>query len=376
MKKLKDYVNDVLNLVQTTRLSETAACRKIAEEHGLNPDSLRWQWKEFKKDNKDHKALSDESTIMGFPLDNVSSYWLKSKHISVHVKGGQQEKTYEDLRDDIVELMNNHSPSYPKIERTMPIDGHLLVLDPADIHIGKLASAFETGEDYNNNIAVKRVHEGIQGILDKSKGFNIDQILLIIGNDVLHIDTPKRTTTSGTSQDTDGMWYDNFLLAKKLYVEVIEKLIGIADVHVTFNPSNHDYMSGFFLADAIQSWFRLCDNITFDCSIAHRKYFRYYSNLIGTTHGDGAKQTDLGLLMAEEAKQHWGHTNHRYFYTHHVHHKTSKDYIGLTVESLRSPSGTDSWHGKFGYGVGGVKAIEGFIHDKDNGQIARITHIF
>jgi hypothetical protein len=32
------------------------------------------------------------------------------------------------------------------------------------------------------------------------------KILFIGGNDILHVDTPKRTTTSGTSQDTDGMW--------------------------------------------------------------------------------------------------------------------------------------------------------------------------
>lgn len=374
-KPIKEYVSDIQNLINTTRLSETKIVLRVAEENGINKVALRSMWKRYKK-SIDHPALDKESTIMGFPLDNVSNYWLKSKHISVHVKGGNPQKTYEDLRDEIVEAMDSHSPAYPKIERKNYTDGHLLVLDPADIHIGKLASAFETGEDYNSNIAVQRVHEGIDGILTKTQGFNIDQIVLIIGNDVLHIDTPKRTTTSGTPQDTDGMWYDNFLLAKRLYVEVIEKLIGIANVHVTFNPSNHDYMCGFFLADAIQSWFRLCENITFDCSIAHRKYYTYFENLIGTTHGDGAKQTDLGLLMAHEAKEYWGSTKHRYFYTHHVHHKTSKDYIGLTVESLRSPSGTDSWHARNGYGVGGVKAVEGFIHDKYNGQIARITHIF
>jgi len=70
------------------------------------------------------------------------------------------------------------------------------VIDPADIHIGKLASAFETGEEYNNQIAVKRVLEGVQGILDKSSSYNIDKILFIGGNDILHIDSPKRMTTS------------------------------------------------------------------------------------------------------------------------------------------------------------------------------------
>ena len=56
--------------------------------------------------------------------------------------------------------------------------------------------------------------------------------------------------------------------------------------------------------------------------------------------------------------------------------KTSKDYIGVTVESLRSPSGTDSWHHKMGYTSSNNQAIEGFIFSKYNGQVARITHLF
>jgi len=250
----------------------------------------------------------------------------------------------------------------------------LLVVDPADIHIGKLCEAFDTGEDYNCQIAVQRVREGVQGIIRKAKGFNIDKILFIGGNDILHIDTPTRTTTGGTNQDTDGMWYSNFLTAKKLYVEILEMLLPIADVHFTFNPSNHDYMSGFFLADVIQTWFKDSKNITFDCSISHRKGFLYGKNLIGTTHGDGAKQQDLPLLMAAEFPLEWSQSKHRYVYTHHIHHKSAKDYVGITVESLRSPSGSDSWHHKKGYLS--IKAVEGFIHHKEFGQVARLTHIF
>jgi hypothetical protein len=79
--------------------------------------------------------------------------------------------------------------------------------------------------------------------------------------------------------------------------------------------------------------------------------------------------------MSIEAKQEWVKSEHRYFYTHHVHHKTAKDYINVTVESLRSPSGADSWHDRNGY-KGSPKAVEGFIHCKENGQICRLTHIF
>lgn len=328
------------------------------------------------KRQEEHPALAQACKDRGISIDSVGIAWNKDKAWSIQFRPSNESgPTFDDMLRDHMEDVKNHTFSYEKIERQNYTDACLLVVDPADIHIGKLASSFETGEDYNNQIAVKRVKDGVNGILQKSSGFNIDQIVLVVGNDILHIDTPKRTTTSGTPQDTDGMWYDNFLIAKKLYIDVIDTLMKIADVRVMYNPSNHDYTNGFFLADAIKSWYRKSENITFDVSISHRKYYKYGNSLIGTTHGDGAKQQDLPLLMAQEAKKDWGETKHRYVYMHHVHHKIAKDYIGVTVEALRSPSGTDSWHHRKGY-QHAPKAVEGFIHSKDNGQIARFTHLF
>jgi len=325
-----------------------------------------------------YRAIKRTANEMDMDDKNVKHGWIKNKTASLFFKNPnfktEDQQGFETMRQEIIDSISNHIPKYIPIDREEVIEGHLLVVDPADIHIGKLCEAFDTGEDYNCQIAVQRVREGVQGIIRKAKGFNIDKILFIGGNDILHIDTPNRTTTGGTNQDTDGMWYSNFLTAKKLYVEILEMLLPIADVHFTFNPSNHDYMSGFFLADVIQTWFKDSKNITFDCSIAHRKGFLYGKNLIGTTHGDGAKQQDLPLLMASEFPMEWSQSKHRYIYTHHIHHKSAKDYVGITVESLRSPSGSDSWHHKKGYLS--IKAVEGFIHHKEFGQVARLTHIF
>lgn len=279
------------------------------------------------------------------------------------------------LQSDLIASLQAYSPKFIKLERSEDTDGYLLVLDPADIHLGKLCSSFEVGESYDNQIAVQRVLSGVRGILQKVSSFKIDKILFIGGNDVLHIDNPKRTTTSGTPQDTDGMWHTNFLIAKQMYVDVIEILLTVADVHFDFNPSNHDYTNGFFLAQVVETYFRNCQNITFNSSISHRKGFQYYTNFIGTTHGDGAKIDLLPSLFTQEYVKMWCETKHRYIYTHHVHHKTSKDYVGVTIESLRSPSGTDSWHHRNGY-EHSPKAVEGFLHSKEHGQILRITHIF
>jgi hypothetical protein len=115
--------------------------------------------------------------------------------------------------------------------------------------------------------------------------------------------------------------------------------------------------------------------INFNVNLLHRKAFKYGNNLIGTTHGDGAKIENLPLLLATEFPVLWSETKHRYIYSHHVHHKTSKDFIGCTFETLRSPSSSDSWHKKNGY-CGVPRAVEGYVHHKEFGQIARLTHIF
>jgi len=325
---------------------------------------------------EEQPALAQACEERGIDISSVGIAWSKDKKWSIQFKPSKDSgPTFEQMLKDHVEEIKQHAFNYEKIIRNNDPDGCLLVIDPADVHIGKLASSFETGEDYNSQIAVQRVKSGVEGILQKASGFTIDKIVFVAGNDILHIDTPKRTTTSGTPQDTDGMWYDNFLIAKKLYIDVLDTLLQIADVHFMYNPSNHDYQSGFFLADSIASWYNKCENITFDTSIAHRKYYRYHNNLIGTTHGDGAKPQDLPLLMAQEAGEDWSNAKNRYVYIHHIHHKMSKDFIGVTVEALRSPSGTDGWHHRKGY-QHAPKAVEGFIHSKSHGQMARLTHLF
>lgn len=325
-----------------------------------------------------YRAIKKESNEMGLDDKDVKHGWLKTKNASMFFKNPNfqsDEQRYDKLKAEIIADMKDHIPVYPSIERKKSEKANLLVIDIADLHIGKLTTAFETGDTYNSSIAIKRAREGVEGILSKSSGFNIDKILFVAGNDVLHTDNTKRTTTGGTPQDTDGMWYDNFLMAKQLYVDILERLISIADVHVSFNPSNHDFTHGFFLMQVIETHFSKCENIVFDVDLKHRKVFKYHKNFIGTTHGDGAKTENLPMLYATEYPAIWSETKHRYIYSHHVHHKVSKDYIGITFETLRSPSGTDGWHHRSGY-TGVPKAIEGYIHSKENGQIARLTHIF
>ena len=354
--------------------SKSEAARIIRDEHFSDKkvDTVREGLRAaLKKEKAIHPALEEEAQRIGIPVEQVSSYWHKGKHFSINVRHSAVEDKLRELKNTLIHDLLEYSPSFPKVEYTSTQDSHCLVVDPADVHIGKLSSSFETGESYDSAIAVDLVSRGVDRLLEMSTGFKVDQIVFIAGNDILHTDTPRSTTTKGTPQDTSGTWYDNFNIAKNLYVRVVEKLLSYAPVHFVFNPSNHDYMSGYFLCDVVDVYFRNHPGFTSDITMANRKYFRYHSSLIGTTHGDGAKPFDLPLLMATESPE-WSETKHRYIYTHHVHHKAARDYPGVTVESVRSPSAADSWHHRHGY-QHAVRAIEAYVHSKDRGQVARFT---
>lgn len=332
---------------------------------------------------EDGKVMSIDEwcEVYGIPRDQVKSYKLvthtgKGAYYNV-ASSVVAEDVVEDYKRELIELVGRLARPEVKIERNVDLGseaGELLVISLADVHIGKLSEVEESGDEYNSAIAIKRVLTGVSAILRDVSSLKIDKILLIGGNDILHTDNAKRTTTSGTPQDTDGGWFRNFVRAKELYVKVIDMLLEVADVHFVHNPSNHDFVTGTLLAQVVEAFYRNHRNFTCDVNLRHRKYFRYYSNLIGSTHGDGAKSSDLPLLMAQESED-WSSTKHRYFYTHHVHHKNEKDYPGVTVESFRSPSSSDSWHDRNGF-TGAPKALEAFVHHPVRGRRIQITHIF
>lgn len=326
----------------------------------------------------DTDAVREACIKNNIDYSDVPDLWIKTKSESIRVKNPNYiKKEYKDflvLRDELLKWVRSEAPKKYKPKRRK--EGKCLhLIDPADVHIGKLCDAFETGQDYNSNIAVQRVYEGVDSLVRKASVFNVDEIMFVGGNDILHVDTPNNTTTNGTKQDVSENWYQSFLKAVKLYQEVLNNLAEEAPVRFVYNPSNHDYMSGFMLAQLLEAYFSRDSRISFDIDIKHRKYYRYHSNLIGTTHGDGAKKLLLPALMADEASVHWGLTKHRYFFAHHVHHADMKDHPGVTVRTLRSPSPPDSWHYKMGY-VGAPQAIESFLFDKQHGQHAQFTHNF
>lgn len=406
---LVDEVNRFI--ADNLNLSNPVLREKIRNEFGkdLTPDAIRKRKANLQRiygnNLQNHNKFAQDLIEGGFEPHNWNHGWLKSKTTSIFIKNQDEILSFDEIVDDLVEATRKHAPKYPTLRRHKIRGQHCLVLDIADLHIGKYTAKAETGEDYNIQEAIRRAKEGVESLMQSVSVFKYDKIVLVIGNDILHIDNAGKggpRTTSGTNQDTDGLWWEMMDAARDLYVWIIELLASQADVHVVHNPSNHDWMLGTAVAKIVEAHFSHAKNVTFDCSVQHRKYILYGVNLIGLTHGDGAKEKDLADLMKTEAKKAWSMARFGYWYVHHLHHKIKALWRGsekfekekdgrmvtflyqgrdqspedwLNVEYLRSPSGTDSWHDRNAFNQS-LKAIEIFIHHETMGQVARFTHYF
>lgn len=388
--KYSKYEKEVKSMREDTGRGSDTIAQNISSKYPEDEINVHTFARYIRKKGWVRPSIVDESMHRNNlnPSENWKLSWIKDKvtGTSTLVVNPDYKHTesvnYEQIRTEMISEMKKLSPKVDKYKRKNNKDPHCLVLDIADLHIGKLATKDGSNDNYNVDVAIDRAIKGSIQLIDKSEPYNIDKIFFIIGNDVLHIDNAKtRTTTSGTPQDTDGMWYDNFKIARGVYCHIINMLSTIADVEVIHCPSNHDYMTGFMLADAVHCYFHNNKNITFNVDNNHRKYTKYGKNMLMFSHGDGCKIDQIPYLSAHESSQIWYETKYRYGYLHHIHHKdyfkfrSGKDYIGMTVEYLRSPSGTDRWHADNGY-TGAKVALEAFIHHPENGQVCRLTHNF
>ena len=388
--KYSKYEKEVRSMREDTGHGSDTIAQTISSKYPEDGINVHTFARYIRKKGWVRPSIVDESMHRNNlnPSENWKLSWVKDKVTGTSTLvvnpdyKNAESVDYEQIRTEMISEMKKLSPKVDKYKRKKNQDPHCLVLDIADLHIGKLATKDGSNDNYNVDVAIDRAIKGSMRLIDKSEPYNIDKIFFIIGNDVLHIDNAKtRTTTSGTPQDTDGMWYDNFKIARGVYCHIISMLSTIADVEVIHCPSNHDYMTGFMLADAVHCYFHNNKNITFNVDNNHRKYTKYGRNMLMFSHGDGCKIDQIPYLSAHESSQIWYETKYRYGYLHHIHHKdyfkfrSGKDYIGMTVEYLRSPSGTDRWHADNGY-TGAKVALEAFIHHPENGQVCRLTHNF
>lgn len=273
---------------------------------------------------------------------NKKLQWVKTRR--------SHENSLELLKEFAESLGEECAGKSPKIPTPKTDCSHLLTVYPlGDPHIGMYAWAAETGENFDLEIAERDLTIAATRLVAVAPDSDV-AIVLNLG-DFFHSDNNKnQTARSGHDLDVDGRWGKVMQVGARIMVKVIELAAHKHRQVVVRNVvGNHDDQSSYALALILDAYFRNNARVSVDLSPAPFWYYRFGKVLIGTTHGDMCKLAQLPEIMACDAPEDWGKTQHRYWYTGHIHHESVKDYPGCRVESFRTLAAKDAWHTAAGY---------------------------
>lgn len=242
----------------------------------------------------------------------------------------------------------------------------LLLIDIADLHLNLQATMFSTGNEYNCDIAEKLFFGVLNDVIFRTSCYDLHKIIFCIGGDMLNADNLSGTTTKGTPQDNDTLYYDASERLYAMVIKAIDYLSSIADVHVIYVPGNHDTLSGFCLAKYVDAWFKDSDRVAVDYSPMPRKYFVYGKTLFVFSHDGNVK--DLPRLISDEARAVWSSIEQTEVFLQHLHSENVLlESDNIRIQRLPTISAKSMWSINKGYNS--KRQCKSFIFDKQYGLL-------
>ncbi len=269
-------------------------------------------------------------------------------------------------------LLDSLQPIAPLAAPDYTDDDLLTVYPQGDPHAGLYAWKDETGQAFDL-VEYERVTKAAIDRLVASAAPSAHALFIDLG-DSLHADNNASRTKSGHHLDTHGRHAEvvrAVIRCKRHHIaRMLEKH---AHVTVRINSGNHDGITALMLAEMMAMIYENEPRVNVATSPNPYWFHGFGSNLIGTTHGDGAKGANLPLLMAVDAPALWLASEHgsRVWFVGHVHHKDVKDYPGVTVEYCRTLAAPDIWSHASGYRS--KRSMEAVTYHRLDGEVERHT---
>jgi hypothetical protein len=302
----------------------------------------------------------------------VTMYRTKAKFKKIDVWQNIPKLT-EDLKQDLFETFQSYAfrPTF-KIDKK-DSEKYLLEIGAYDLHLGKLGIV---GDSYSLDVARTRLHNAIDSLFHRARGFEIEEIVFVVGNDFLNIDRDKPfgSTTKGTPQSNSVTAYEAYRFGRKLLVECINALALKACVRVIVVPGNHDEESMLHMGDALEAIYESTPHVHIDNSRSLMKGYVYGECLLIFDHGHRVKNyKNLASVISQRFRDVWSSVKHIEVHRGHLHSlKTNimgqvEELNGIAVRHLGSMSPTDQWHDDSGY-ISAVKRAHAFVWHKKDGM--------
>ncbi len=368
LKELRERDQEPNDTLKAPLLCESI--RKVNNEKGTIESTLVLDFEP--KDDLElaalHKINLDKYVITNYWSKVLPSGKFTSSVFSTRKK--PQDYTPEDFTKFLENYKSNYiSQPAPKRERDKEID---IELSLSDFH---LAKRHIDGDNSILRRCTTYLTAALSLVHDVKAIYDIDTIIFPISNDFFHTDNYQNQTTNGTPQDVITDYAHEYELGFDLLVDTITQMKALCkNVNVVLVQGNHDRTKSYYLAHALDVYFKNDNNVFFDREHSVVKGVMIGETFIGYHHGN-CKIEDLPLLFAThpDYSQMFGYAKYREVHTGDKHHYMAKEVKGVRIQQMPSLSGTDRWHADNNY-VHSIRAGIVLMYDKVNGKIGEFEY--
>lgn len=326
---------------------------------------------------KSHEELAELHRV-DISKYKISSYWSKQRgdKFTSSVLCTQIKPT-DFQPEKFAEFLSTYMPpqySYCVFDKGGVKEDVDVEFSIYDFHIDKLTIPSEPIEE-----RVAQYKAALTDLVEKvTSVYNIGTAVFPISNDFFHTDSYQGTTTGGTPLDISSSWNDAYEIGFDLMVWAINYIaVASTNVEVILVAGNHDTTKSFYLAHALDVFFKDNPNIEFDRTFDRLKYTVLGNTFIGYHHGNCKSVDELPLMFATtpSSSVEFGLATHREIHTGDKHTYMAKETKGSNVRIIRVPSlsGEDKWHRDHGF-INHVRAALVIAYHPVKGRIAEFEH--
>ena len=381
--RLKDYVNTDHQRETIDLINEYGGVSQACVARGIGERSVR-RWLAALKIKAAQQGYAPECGLTrAIPVGYIGKGHSTLDRINpdgtrTPVLQWTKSRADDDVREALfmarVEGLKDDMPKADPVPAPASCNDDLLTVYPwGDPHAGLYAWAAETGNAFDlaefERINVAAIDQVVAAAPASATALFID-----LGDSTDSDNSTNRTPKSGHVLHGHPRHSEVIRVVQKLKRYQVHRLLQkhAKGIYRT-NPGTHDGATALSISLLLEAMFENEPRITVDVSPNPYWYLVFGSNLIGTTHGDGAKGKDLPLLMAVDCPQGWAASEHGYrvWFVGHVHHKDVKDYPGVTVEYHRTLAAQNLWSHASGHRS--RQSIEAVTFHLTDGEETRAT---
>lgn len=346
----------------------------IARKYGISDRVIRIRKAKLAKKGVGHGRDVSHLVPDGYKIKGTSSLVDEFGNTKLQwVKTDTDAERQVELMKAIIEGMKSEiTPVAPvKAVHAKRDDKLLNLYTVSDFHLGMLAWADESGDDWDMEIAEDLFSRWFDAAFQKAPDAGTGVINLL--GDFAHFDSLDAVTpASGHVLDADTRYQKLVRYMIRMVRRVVDMaLVKHKSVRLLIVQGNHDESGMIWLAEMFSTLYDNEPRVFVDTSPDVYKMVQHGKTTLFFHHGHKARFDAIEPVMIAKFRKAFGESVYSYAHVGHLHHQKIVESRNMIVEQHRTLAAKDAYASRGGWMSG--RSANVITYSAEYGEVARLT---